>query len=138
LIYGVLFNPVNTFRRISENPPLLHGFLIFFGVVTLTSLTNTLIPPNISDVAELNTVLARTRPLIGIVGALISLIGWFLGAGLFQLLAEFFGGKGRAVGVLTVLALAGIPKVLVIPFQVINYFLAGALYVRIPAIASSG
>jgi len=41
------------------------------------------------------------------------------------------------VGVLTVLALAGIPKVLVIPFQVINYFLAGALYVRIPAIASS-
>lgn len=137
LVYGVLFNPVKTFRSISKNPPLLHGFLIFFGVVILTSLTNTLAPLSFSPTAELDTTLARTRSLIGIIGAIFALIGWFVEAGLFQLVAEFFGGKGRAVGVLTVLALAGIPKVLVIPFQVVSYFLAGSFFGRFLVIAAS-
>lgn len=137
LIYGVLFNPVKIFRSISKHPPLFHGFLIFFGVVILTSLTNTLAPLNFAAPAELNTALARTRFLIGIIGALFALIGWFVEAGLFQLLAEFFGGRGRAVGVLTVLALAGIPKVLVIPFQVISFLLAGSLFGRFLFIAAS-
>lgn len=137
LIYGVLFNPVKTFRRISPNPPLLQGFMIFFGVVILTSLTNIVLPSSLSESAELNTALARSRPFIGIFGALIAIIAWFVEAGLFQLLAEFFGGKGRAVGVLTVLALAGIPKVLVIPFQVTSYYLAGSLFGRFPVIAAS-
>lgn len=137
LIYGVLFSPVKTFRRISKEPPLLHGFLIFFGVLILTSLTNTLVPPSLPNSTELNTTLARTRPFIGIIWALFALLGWFLEAGLFQLLAEFFGGKGRAVGVLTVLALAGIPKVLAIPFQVFSYFLEGSLLGRSFVIAAS-
>lgn len=137
LVYGVLFNPVKTFRSISKHPPLFHGFLIFFGVVILTSLTNTLAPLSLSASAELNSALARTKSFIGIIGALFALIGWFVEAGLFQLLAEFLGGRGRAVGVLTVLALAGIPKVLVIPFQVISYLLAGSLFGRFLVIAAS-
>lgn len=137
LIYGVLFNPVKTFHSISKSPPLFHGFLIFFGVVFLTSLTNTFAPLNFMASAELNNALAQTRTFIGIIGALFALIGWFVEAGLFQLLAEFFGGRGRAVGVLTVLALAGIPRVLVIPFQVISYFLEGSLFGRFLFIAAS-
>ncbi|MDT3700103.1 MAG: Yip1 family protein [Thermincola sp.] len=137
LIYGVLFSPVRTFRRISDNPPLFHGFLVFFGVLFLTTLTNILVPSSIMTPTELNLVLARPRLLIGIMGAFLTLIGWFVQAGLFQLLAEFFGGKGRAMGVLTVLALARLPRVLMIPFYVLSYLLADSYFGRFFIIAAS-
>lgn len=137
LVYGVLFIPVQTFRRISENPPLLYGFLIFVTVAVLTSLVNTLTPPSLTNSAELTTVLSRTRPFIGIISVIFALTAWFMEAGLFQLLAEFFGGKGKAVGVLTVLALAAVPKVLVIPFQVFSYLSAGSAVGRFLVIAAS-
>lgn len=137
LVYGVLFSPVQTFRRISQDPPVFFGFLIFLTVIILTSLVSSLTPPSLTKSAELTAILAQTRPVIGIISVIFALIAWFMEAGLFQLLAEFFGGKGRAVGVLTVLALAGVPKVLVIPFQVISYLSGGSPVGRFLVIAAS-
>ncbi|MCL4439762.1 MAG: YIP1 family protein, partial [Firmicutes bacterium] len=77
------------------------------------------------------------RPYIGIIGALLAFIGWFMQAGVFHLFAELLGGRGRAVGVLTVLAFADIPRVLVIPFQVISVILVDSLFGRFLTVAVS-
>lgn len=138
LLFGVLFTPRAVFRRISQNPPLLYGFVVFLAVVFFTSVVNTLIPPELANTSPgFAAAMTRTRPYIGIIGALFSFITWFILAGTFQLLAELFGGKGRAIGVLTVLALAELPKVLVIPFQVISYFSANTFFGRFLTIAAS-
>ncbi len=138
LVYGVLFTPTATFRSISANPPLFHGFIVFLVVVALTSLVNILIPPDFSNVPpEFGEALARAGPFIGIIGALLAFISWFMQAGIFQLFAEFFGGKGRATGVLTVLALADIPGVLVIPFKVVGHFTASSFLGTFVTVAGS-
>ncbi|MHB9093533.1 MAG: YIP1 family protein [Eubacteriales bacterium] len=138
LIYGVIFTPRVTFRKFTEDPPLFQGFVVFLLVVILTSLMNTLVPPDFSKgSAELAGALAKTRPYIGIIGALLAFIGWFMQAGVFHLFAELLGGRGRAVGVLTVLAFADIPRVLVIPFQVISVILVDSLFGRFLTVAVS-
>ncbi len=125
LIYGVIFTPTATFRSISANPPLRHGFIAFFIIVALTSLVNIFLPPDFSKVPpEFREALVKAGPFIGLIGALLAFMSWFIQAGVFQLFAEFLGGKGRATGVLTVLALADIPRVLVIPFRVLGHFTA--------------
>jgi len=128
LVYGILFTPSATFRRVADDPPLFHGFIIFLTVTILTSLTASLIPPDVSIPPEFADAYAKVRPFMGIMGALLAFIFWFIQAGVLQVIAEFFEGQGRAIGVLTVLALADIPRVLVIPFQIISYFSAGSFF----------
>lgn len=127
LVYGILFAPVATFRKIAVEPPLLYGFAVFLSVTILTSVVSSLVPSDFSNgSAEIADILSKTRPFIGIIGALLAITGWFVQAGVFQLFAELFGGKGRAIGVLTVLAFADLPRLVAIPFQVIGFFLAGS------------
>lgn len=123
LIYGVLFSPVSTFRLMAANPPIRFGFVVFLGVLVMNLLAETLIPQQVSDLpAEFMATLNRMGPYLGVIGAVFSLVGWFVQAGILQILAEFFGGRGKAVGVLTVLAFSTLPGVLVIPFRVVAYF----------------
>ncbi len=125
LIYGILFAPAVTFRKISQDPPLLYGFIVFFTVEVLIFLTSTLIPPDFSRIPlEIADGLVKAGPYLGIIGVLLAFLGWFIQAGVFQLFAEFLGGQGRAIGVLTVLAFADLPSIFIIPFQVIGYFTA--------------
>lgn len=125
LVYGVLFNPAATFRSISQEPPVFQGFIIYLVIVGLTSLVNALVPPDVSGMSpEVGQIIATLGPFIGIIAALFSFLAWIIKAGVYQLFAELLGGKGRAVGVLTVLALADLPRVLVIPFQIISFYAA--------------
>lgn len=124
LIYGTLFNPSATFRAIAGEPPVFYGFLIFMSVVVITSLVNIILPQDMGEMPpELAEVLAQAGPSLVIVGAIVSTLFWFIQAGILQVIAELMGGRGKAVGVLTVLALAGIPSVLAVPFRVLGYFL---------------
>lgn len=127
LIYGAIASPVALFRKISGNVPLFYSFVIFIAVVLLSSVMNSLIPPDLSKVTpEYSEILSKARPFFGIIGALFGLMFWFIKAGVLQVFGELFGGRGRAMETLAVLALSGIPGVLSIPFQVISYFTAGA------------
>lgn len=138
LIYGTLFSPTATFRRISHDPPLFYGFIVFVAVVFLTSVVYTLVPPDISEIpSPLAGVFAQAKPLIGIAGAMFAFIGWFIQGGVLHLFAEILGGKGRAIGVLTVIALSNVPRVLVIPIQVISYFMAGSFIGSFLTVAST-
>ncbi len=124
LIYGVLFNPVEAFRSIANEPPVFHGFVIFISVLVINSLVNMLLPQDLGEVPpELAEVVSQVGPAIVIIGAILSTVFWLIQAGVFQVIAELLGGRGRAVGVLTVLALAAIPSVLMVPFTVLSYIL---------------
>lgn len=128
LIYGTLFNPVRTFRSISNAPPLFHGFIIFISVVVVTSLVNMLLPQDLSEMPpQLAEAAVQVGPSVVIIGAIFSLVLWLVQAGILQVIAELLGGRGKAVGVLTILALAGIPSVLVVPLRVISYLFEESL-----------
>jgi hypothetical protein len=137
IIYGVIFSPTATFRKISAEPPLFLGFIIFLTVIVLTSLVNTLIPPDLSGLeAQFTDAIAKAGPYLGIIGAVFSFLGWFIQAGIYHLFAELVGGHGKATGVLTVLAFSELPKAIIIPLQVISYFKAETFLGRFLSIAA--
>jgi hypothetical protein len=137
LIYGVIFSPTATFRKISAEPPLFRGFIIFLTVIILTSLVNTLIPPDLSGVdVQFTDAIAKAGPYLGVIGAVFSFLGWFIQAGIYHLFAELVGGHGKATGVLTVLALSELPKAIIIPLQVISYFKTETLLGKFLSIAA--
>lgn len=138
LLYGVIFAPTAAFRRMSQEPPLFYGFIVFSGVAVLTSLVKNLVPPEVSNLPpEFADILTKAGPYLGLVSIILAFLGWFVQAGVFQLTAEFMGGTGRATGVLTVLAFADIPRVLIIPLQIISYFAANTLPGRFLGVAGS-
>lgn len=125
LIYGTLFNPVETFTKVSRNPPLFQGFIIFIISVLLISVSRILLPQDMADLSpEVAGIISQAGPSVAVLSAIIALVFWFIQAGILQVVAELLGGRGSAVGVLTILALAGIPGVLAIPFQVAGHFLS--------------
>lgn len=138
LIYGTLFNPVDTFTKVSHDPPLFQGFIIFMISVLLTSVSRILLPQDMADVSpEVAAVVSQAGPSVAVFSAIITLVFWFIHAGILQVVAELLGGRGTAVGVLTVLALAGIPGVLAIPFQVAGYFLSESFLGSFLAVAGN-
>lgn len=138
LIYGTLFNPVDTFTKVSHDPPLFKGFIIFMISLLLTSVSRILLPQDIADMPpEIAGIFSQVGPSIAVFGAIITLIFWFIQAGILQVVAELLGGRGTAIGVLTILALSGIPAVLAIPFHVAGYFLSESILGRFLAIAGS-
>ena len=136
LIYGALFAPASTFRRISGDPPLFYSFIVFLAVLVLTSLVQIVIPQQVGNLPpELADALSGTGPYLGIIGAVFSVIGWFIQAGVFQVFAELFGGRGRAAEVLTVLAFASVPGVVIIPFRIFSYYTPDSLLISLLTMA---
>lgn len=131
LCYGILVSPKATMKRVGETEPLLHALTILVSLSILNTIVNFFIvmPQTFqqvtNDLQELRQIAAiagspsflMVLTLGGIVGGIIS---WFLKAGIFQLLAELAGGKGRAMGVMAMLGCAALPTIFTIPIQVIG------------------
>ena len=135
LLYGVLFQPKILFKKVAEEPPLFYSFIVIVGVSIITSMLNVIttapldmqLPPEIPrEVIEFMSVF--TSPVFSFMGTLLSLlftlIFWFITSAIFQLVAEFLGGKGKGLGVMTVLGLASLPQIFIIPFAVLTYIFA--------------
>jgi hypothetical protein len=144
LCYGILFQPKETFSRIAQKPQVFYAFLIIIGVNVLHSLVDVIIgiPSSLSQIeqmpgampGQLQSILkALTQPsfaiLVGALGLAFGIFWWFVLSAIFQLLAELFGGKGKGLGVLTVIGASMLPKVLLIPVQVIIYALNGPQWI---------
>jgi hypothetical protein len=119
LIYGVLFDPANTFRCIAPRPPILLT-LIIFSLLNLTlSLMGYIVIARLffADVATplANWYLHGLGPLLVLGGLAVHYTKWFVYSGLLNLLAELLGGRGRARSVFVVYGLAGIPTALMAP-----------------------
>jgi hypothetical protein len=116
LIYGLLFAPTATFQKISARPPLSQAFIIFTAVTLIGTLLSVWTPPVAPELPsevppEMGRMMSSMMPYMGLLTALFAFVGWFVLAGVFQLVSEFFEGRGTALGVLTVLGLSELPNV---------------------------
>ncbi|MBM7853759.1 hypothetical protein JOC37_000124 [Desulfohalotomaculum tongense] len=125
LIYGILFSPVKTYRRVAEAPPVASTLLLVIGlnlvlaVMDMFSADNQLaqsLNSGFMNETMVNAVQAAA-PVIAATGFIINIVIWFVYSGLLHLIAEFYGGRGRAVTTFTVYGLAGLPAVALIPVQ---------------------
>ena len=125
IVYGVLFEPVKTMKRTAENPPLVTALVI----VTILSLLGT-----IMGLLTFSQVLSRSLdtggglpaagsvvPVAVFAGLIFSYFKWFGGSAVLHLTADLLGGRGGARGVFAAVGLAGLPNILLVPFQFLGY-----------------
>ncbi len=122
LVYGVLFEPVPTFSRVVQRLPLGQAFLIFTLVNVAVAIMNGLLAarflhPHPAGQAAL--VMKALAPVLAVSGLVFQYGKWFFYSAFLHLLAEFFGGRGRARGVWTVAGLASLPAVFLVPLNLL-------------------
>lgn len=124
LVYGVLFEPARTFAGFVLRPPVLAALVAvvllnlaeaLMGLFTTPQYLRDLHLPSIPELRALRSLL----PLAAAGGFFISLVKWFVMAGLLHLLAELYGGRGSAKAVFAVYGLAGLPAAFMIPVQLL-------------------
>ncbi|MBI2873984.1 MAG: YIP1 family protein [Firmicutes bacterium] len=122
-LYGVLFTPVATLREVAREAPVLQAI----GIYILVSLIGVIFQPApvlSSDLpAPMKEFLTRIGPFwqqLTLLGAL--LVGPFLFlvmVAAWHLSAELMGGQGKAKAILSTLAFARLPGILIAPFGLI-------------------
>ena len=137
LIYGVLFDPVRTFTGFVSQPPVFAAVII----VVLLSLAQALMgiftaPPYYLDELRLPGIPAQDAvqalmPLAAAGRFVLGFVEWFFMAGALHLLAELYGGRGRARGVFAVYGLAGLPAALIIPLQLLVSFFQSSVAINV-------
>ncbi len=136
LVYGVLFNSAATFRNLADAPPIGQAVLVLFiltlsnGIVSFSffRLTFRDIPGVDPMIAQ---VLTGIFPVVLILALVFTGLRWFISGAVLHLLAELLGGRGTPKGTLTVCALAGLPGVFLIPFELLVRLF------RVPEIAAA-
>ena len=112
-VYGVLFEPVNTFRYLKDNKPYGQAILLLILVLLISTFFQIAQLKNNSAVMPEN--FANGIILFSIMGAVMSVLGIFFLSSFVSLLSEIFWGKANAGGVLTVTCFASLPSVLAAP-----------------------
>ena len=137
LIYGILFNPVPTFCRIRELPPLGQAALIFFilalsnGILSFSFFRSAFSNLPGADFAAVAPALSGLFPFVIFFALVFSGLKWFLNGAVLHFLAELWGGTGTPKGTLTVYALAGLPGIFLVVAELLLRLL------RIPEIAAA-
>lgn len=129
IVYGVLFEPVRTMKKVAEKPPLTAALLTFTIISLLGSLMGLLaFSKYLSqgyDAAGIDQLLPGAQVLVPaglFIGLIISYFKWFCYSAIINLVAELLGGRGSARGVFAAFGLAGLPLILIIPFQFLAYW----------------
>lgn len=148
IIYGILFEPVSTMKKITANPPLLTTLWIVILVSLIGLLTNlyssgqgTVSNLGLHNMpfprsANLSQALRAATPLLAILGTIFVFLKWFFYSALLHLVADFYGGRGRARTVFVVYGLAGLPELFLVPLGVITTWLSSGLATGIMALAN--
>lgn len=133
LIYGILFDPVRTFRKIAQSPPLGRAVVLFSLVKIMTilvgvySLSSRMTGENLGALGDLGLGEAARlmAPVVAAMVLVYEYLKWFIYSGILYLLAELAGGRGRAAGVLTATGLAALPALLFLPVQILAAVFGG-------------
>jgi len=131
LIYGVLFDPVKTFRKIAQSPPLGSSVAVFSLVKVLSVAVGGYISTRyMSDLPGheygFEELLRAMMPAVVVIILVYEYLKWFVYSGLLYLVAELSGGRGRAAGVLCVTGLASLPALLFLPVQTLATVFGGS------------
>lgn len=127
LIYGVLFEPVNTFREVALNPPLKKILWIFILISIFNILSSVLlyIKGEGSYLSQFTgQALGGLIPLIIVLGLIGLFLKWVIYSGFLHILAELWGGKGKGIGVLAITALTSIPGLFFIFLELLVFVVA--------------
>lgn len=101
-VYDVLFEPRAAFRRMTAERPLGQAVLVFLISVLV---------PAVPMYFTMDFAAGFVMGLEVIGGLLL----WFLGAAVWGLVAELFGGHGQSSSLFTALGFAHIPRVFLVP-----------------------
>ncbi|AQS60405.1 Yip1 family protein [Desulforamulus ferrireducens] len=149
IIYGVLFEPVPTMKRVAQQPPLAATLVIVIAMTLIGLLTSLYTsahggPANLG--LEMGLPLAKAKrfsealraaaPMLAILGALFFFVKWFFYSALLHLLADFYGGKGNARTVFVVYGLSCLPTVFLIPLEVLTTIFLPSLATLTTTLAS--
>lgn len=143
LIYGILFDPVRTFRRIAGSPPA-GKVLVIFTIVKVLSILVFVVGGLFSSHSMFSIfpgqagqgmagAMRAAVPVAAVLGLIYEYFKWFVYSGILYLLAGLFGGRGRAAGVLAVTGLASLPALIILPFQMLLWILGGGGWMSGPA-----
>lgn len=127
IVYGVLFEPVKTMKGVAEVPPLAAAL----AAVTILSLLGTLM-----GLLTFSRVLSQSLdaaggmlqgaralvPVGAVIGLAFSYIKWFGHSAVLHLVSDLLGGRGGARGLFAAVGLAGLPHILLVPFQFLGYW----------------
>lgn len=128
IVYGVLFEPVRTMKKVAENPPLTAALLSFTIISLLGAVMGLLAFSKFLSQgydAGIDQLLPGAQVLVPaglFIGLIFSYIKWFCYSAIINLVAELLGGRGSARGVFAAFGLAGLPLILIIPFQFLTYW----------------
>lgn len=115
ILYDVLFHPAAAMRIIATEKKLGYSLGVFLLSVFV---------PAWASYFSLQSVDFSVVAWFFIFGQLfISLVIWIVGAGFFGLIAELFGGRGTAAGLLAGMGFAQFPRVFIAPLLVFSSLL---------------
>ncbi|RJX19627.1 MAG: YIP1 family protein [Desulforudis sp.] len=119
LIYGVLFDPVSTFRRVAPNPPLFLTFLIATLVNVGTTLMGVITyrTAGFGGISELDVFVAAIIPVFALISFFLWYLKWLVYGAVLHLVSQLFGGVNGPKATLSVYGLAGLPALLLLPVQ---------------------
>ena len=151
IIYGILFEPVKTMKMIVQKPPVGTTVIIIILLSLVELLTELYTstrggPSNLGldlgmpfrQAMDFSQALRAAAPVLAVLGVLFYFIKWFFYSALLHLLAEFFGGQGKAKTVFTVYGLASLPTVFFIPLNVLAILLFPSSFTAVTTIAGLG
>lgn len=116
-LYDVLFNPVAAMRHIAEEKAIGQALAAFLLSVLLPAVTGYLVLKTTGMAKMLNVML--------LAHTLGSLMVWFIGAAVIHLIAECFGGRGTALGLLAAMGFAHVPRILAVPLGMLALAVPG-------------
>lgn len=127
LVYGVLFEPVGTMKKVARRPPLVSTALIvailsFFGALMgILTASRVLAEGLPAALEQFIPAIRALAPLGAVSGLFWGYLKWFGYSAILHLSADLLGGRGGARGVFAVVGLAGLPALLTIPVQLLSY-----------------
>jgi hypothetical protein len=138
IVYGILFEPVKTLKRAAQRPPLAFALLlvtilslagVLMWLITISRMLNDSSGPSV--MGHFSSPARSLLVLSAVIIFLWSYIKWFSYSAFISLAAEILGGVGKARGVAAAVGLSLIPTILIIPAQILNYYLASTAFLLI-------
>ena len=112
ILYDLVFEPRNAMRAIAEQKNA--------GQAVIIALISIVIPILAVSFGLKDKSLAAVVPVMIGIKIVASLLVWMMGAALWSLIAEFFGGKGTAIGLFAGLGFAHLPRIFIVPLWALS------------------
>lgn len=119
LIYGVLFDPVNTFRRLASEPPILLTLIIVTLVNLATGLMGVFTAQSVAPrgFSEFQALVIALLPFLVLISFFLWYLKWVGYGAVLHLVAQLLGGVNGPKATLVVYGLAALPGLFLLPVE---------------------